>query len=178
MQAEVAHATGNEIETDMSLDGFGVAIDALRAERIAQLVDNYETTVMTHVDEEYDRTTKWSDHLADKIAKFGGSWIFIILFALTLSSWILWNTLPLTHHGHFDPYPYILLNLVLSFIAAFQAPVIMMSQNRQAARDKREAIIDFAINYKAEQEVDDMQQHLHRIEQKLSELEALLQKNR
>lgn len=62
----------------------------------------------------------------------------------------------------------------MSFIAAFQAPVIMMSQNRQAARDKHESIIDFAINYKAEQEIDDMQSHLHRIEGELIEIKKLL----
>ena len=66
------------------------------------------------------------------------------------------------------------MNLCLSFIAAFQAPIIMMSQNRQAARDKHESIIDFAINYKAEQEIDDMQGHLHRIEGELTQIKQLL----
>lgn len=70
--------------------------------------------------------------------------------------------------------PFILLNLCLSFVAAFQAPVIMMSQNRQASRDKHESIIDFTINYKAEQEIDDMQSHLHWIENELLEVKKLL----
>jgi uncharacterized membrane protein len=91
-----------------------------------------------------------------------------------LAIWIIWNTLQFTYH--FDSPPFILLNLILSFIAAFQAPIIMMSQNRQASRDKNESVIDFAINYKAEQEIDDMQSHLHRIEKELSEVKALLLK--
>jgi uncharacterized membrane protein len=75
---------------------------------------------------------------------------------------MVWNTLTFTKALHFDPAPFILLNLILSFTAAFQAPIIMMSQNRQAARDKREAMTNFAINYKAEQEINDIQGHLHR----------------
>jgi uncharacterized membrane protein len=117
--------------------------------------------------------TKWSDRLADNIASFGGSWKFISIFAVFLFVWLLWNTLPFIN-SHFDPHPFILLNLCLSFVAAFQAPIIMMSQNRQAARDKHESVIDFAINYKAEQEIDDMQSHLHRIEGELKELKQLL----
>ncbi|MGX2959724.1 DUF1003 domain-containing protein [Peribacillus sp. JNUCC 23] len=91
--------------------------------------------------------------------------------------WIVWNTLSITRF-HFDEPPFILLNLCLSFIAAFQAPVIMMSQNRQAARDKHESIIDFTINYKAEQEIDDMQKHIHRIENELMEIKLLLIENK
>lgn len=74
----------------------------------------------------------------------------------------------------FYPKPYILLNLILSFIAAFQAPVILMSQNRAPARDKRESLLDFAINYKAETEIDDMQAHLHTIEAELAAIKKLL----
>jgi uncharacterized membrane protein len=85
---------------------------------------------------------------------------------------MIWNSLGFTKH--FDKPPFILLNLILSFIAAFQAPVIMMSQNRQAARDKHESIIDFAINYKAEQEIDDMQSHLHRMEAEIMSIKQLL----
>jgi uncharacterized membrane protein len=112
------------------------------------------------------------NRIADRIAAFGGSWTFIILFGLFLSVWIIWNLLPFTLH--FDAVPFILLNLCLSFVAAFQAPIIMMSQNRQAAREKHESIIDFAINYKSEQEIDDMQSHLHRIEGELLEVKKLI----
>ncbi|MCL6637975.1 MAG: DUF1003 domain-containing protein, partial [Alicyclobacillus sp.] len=134
--------------------------------------------ILSHLNEVYQQRTRWSDRLADRIARFGGSWTFILCFSSFLVLWMVFNTLP--SWPHFDPFPFILLNLLLSCIAAFQAPIIMMSQNRQAARDKHESIIDFAINYKAEQEIDDMQSHLHRIEGRLLELELLLRaiKNR
>lgn len=132
--------------------------------RINQLVDDFQKRIHRHLEEEYTRETKWSDKLADKIAQFGGSWKFINIFFIFLMIWIIINSLSVTKIIRFDEPPFILLNLVLSFLAGFQAPIIMMSQNRQAARDKKEAIIDFAINYKAQQEIDDMQGHLHRIE--------------
>ncbi|MFD1677110.1 DUF1003 domain-containing protein [Alicyclobacillus fodiniaquatilis] len=157
-----------------TFEGFDIQINESDAKRIDRLVDNYESRIMMHLDEEYIRRTKWTDRLADRIASFGGSWPFITTFAIALALWILWNTVLPTASLRFDRPPFILLNLCLSFIAAFQAPIIMMSQNRQAARDKSESVIDFAINYKAEQEIDDMQSHLHRIEGKLYEIEKLL----
>lgn len=132
--------------------------------RVNQLVDDFESHIRAHLNEEYAKSTKWPDRLADRIAEFGGSWRFIVTFFIVLVLWVVVNTLSLTRSIHFDEPPFILLNLVLSFLAGFQAPIIMMSQNRQAARDKREEVIDFAINYRAEQEVDDMQGHLHRLE--------------
>lgn len=140
--------------------------------RIDRLVKNYEQKIASRLDEEYEVNTKISDRIADKVAAFGGSWTFIIIFGLFLLLWILINTLPFFFQ--FDPKPFILLNLILSFIAAFQAPLIMMSQNRQAARDKHESIIDFAINYKAEQETDEMHTHLHRVEAELVEIKEIL----
>ncbi|OCT14363.1 hypothetical protein A8709_26460 [Paenibacillus pectinilyticus] len=165
----------NDIQDASKIQGFDIEINHTDAKRIDRLVDNYEKSILTHLDEEYVRKTSWSDRIADRIASFGGSWRFIIFFAVFLILWIIWNTLPFTYH--FDSQPFILLNLCLSFIAAFQAPVIMMSQNRQAARDKHESIIDFAINYKSEQEIDDMQSHLHRIEGELIEIKQLLLAN-
>lgn len=140
--------------------------------RIERIVESYENRIIKRINDEYQIQTKWSDRLADKIASFGGSWGFISLFAIFLALWMSWNTLWFTKH--FDGPPFILLNLILSFIAAFQAPIIMMSQNRHAARDKHEAIIDFAINYKAEQEIDDIQSHLHRMEQKIEDIRIML----
>ncbi|WP_425805020.1 DUF1003 domain-containing protein [Desulfitobacterium sp. Sab5] len=137
-----------------------------------RIIDEYESSITKHLNEEYIRNTKWADRLADKIAAFGGSWRFIMIFGLFLTAWITWNTVSGTLH--FDPKPFILLNLVLSFIAAFQAPIIMMSQNRQEARDKHESLIDFAINYKAEIEINDIQGHLHRMENDITELKKLL----
>lgn len=158
------------------IEGFDIPINEGDVRRIDRLVNMYESRIMSHLDEEYVRRTSWSHRIADRIASFGGSWSFILCFAGFLCAWIIVNTLRWTAPLHFDKPPFILLNLVLSFIAAFQAPVIMMSQNRQAARDKHESIIDFAINYKAEQEIDDMQSHLHRIEGKLHDMERLLVK--
>lgn len=158
-----------------TFEGFDIPINEGDARRIDRLVNYYESSILSHLDEEYVRRTSWSDKLADKLASFGGSWTFIFSFVVILAVWMIWNTLRWTMPLHFDKFPFILLNLCLSFIAAFQAPVIMMSQNRQTARDKHESVIDFAINYKAEQEIDDMQSHLHRIEGKLMRLEQLLE---
>ncbi|MBI3883746.1 MAG: DUF1003 domain-containing protein [Sphingobacteriales bacterium] len=87
--------------------------------------------------------------IADKVAKFGGSWKFIILFAVILTIWIIINQM-LPEKQRFDPYPFILMNLILSCIAALQAPVIMMSQNRQEEKDRQERENDYMINLKAE----------------------------
>jgi uncharacterized membrane protein len=158
-----------------NIHGFDIELNKEATKRIDRLVDNYEKSILAHLDEEYFRKTTWSDRIADKISAFGGSWRFIIYFGLFLAVWMIWNSLSMTKH--FDKPPFILLNLILSFIAAFQAPVIMMSQNRQAARDKHESIIDFAINYKAEQEIDDMQSHLYKIEDELKSIKQLLLAN-
>lgn len=94
----------------------------------------------------------FGEKLADKVASFGGSWKFIILFGLVILIWILLNVFLLIERP-FDPYPFILLNLVLSCLAALQAPVIMMSQNRQEAKDRIRSKNDYKINLKAELEI-------------------------
>ena len=90
--------------------------------------------------------------ISDKVAKFGGSWTFIISFFILLISWILFNTLTPVK-DNFDPYPFILMNLILSCIAALQAPIIMMSQNRQEEKDRKRSENDYLINLKAELEI-------------------------
>jgi uncharacterized membrane protein len=92
------------------------------------------------------------DRIADSIAKVGGSWTFIISFLIFLAAWSILNTVLLAT-GAFDPYPYVFLNLILSMLAALQAPVIMMSQNRQAERDRLDAAHDYEVNLKAEIEI-------------------------
>ena len=87
--------------------------------------------------------------MTDKVAAIGGSWRFIIGFALFLAAWAAMNTVVLVEHA-FDPYPYIFLNLLLSMLAALQAPIIMMSQNRQAEKDRLAAALDYEVNVKAE----------------------------
>jgi uncharacterized membrane protein len=92
------------------------------------------------------------ERLADRVARFGGSWSFIILFIVSLIAWALFNTV-LVRGKPLDPYPFIFLNLLLSMVAALQAPVIMMSQNRQAAKDRQMATHDYEVNLKAEIEI-------------------------
>ena len=99
----------------------------------------------------------YGERLADKVAQFGGSWTFIMSFGAVLLLWITSNSILLGGKA-FDPYPYILLNLVLSCIAALQAPVIMMSQNRKETKDRERAEDDYLINLKSEIEI----RHLHR----------------
>lgn len=94
----------------------------------------------------------FGERIADRVAEFGGSWTFIITFLGFMMFWILLNTIQIWKNP-FDPFPYILLNLILSCLAALQAPVIMMSQNRQEAKDRDRARQDFEINQKAEAEI-------------------------
>ncbi|HUX56994.1 MAG TPA: DUF1003 domain-containing protein [Bacteroidales bacterium] len=101
---------------------------------------------------EFDRRLTFGERLADKIAEFGGSWRFIIFFTSFLLLWISVNTIILMLRP-FDPYPFILLNLILSALAAIQAPVIMMSQNRQESKDRVRGEHDYRINLKAELEI-------------------------
>ena len=101
-----------------------------------------------------DERATVGDRLADKVAAIGGSWRFIIGFSVVLVGWMLLNSEVLAHvHLAFDPYPYIFLNLMLSTLAAIQAPVIMMSQNRQAAKDRLAASLDYEVNLRTELEM-------------------------
>ena len=100
---------------------------------------------------------RFGERLADSVAAVGGSWSFIIGFGLALAIWMAWNVLGKSAHLAFDPYPFIFLNLMLSMLAAIQAPVIMMSQNRAAQRDREAAEHDYVVNLRAELEI----MHLH-----------------
>lgn len=102
---------------------------------------------------ETDSLLTRSQRLADVVASFGGSWSFIILFLGIILTWILANVYFLRSAYQFDPYPFILLNLILSCVAAFQAPIIMMSQNRQDEKDRRRARADYMVNLKSEMEI-------------------------
>jgi uncharacterized membrane protein len=109
-----------------------------------------------NVNIEFDQQLTLGERLADKIAEFGGSWGFIVCFAGFFLLWIAINSIMLIWKP-FDPYPFILLNLILSCLAAIQAPIIMMSQNRQEAKDRLRSQHDYSINLKAELEI----RHLH-----------------
>ncbi|MCC3155333.1 DUF1003 domain-containing protein [Hymenobacter sp. BT770] len=124
-------------------------------------LNDLEQTVLDHLQNDHTITDKLEEEqvpltlgqrLADRIAAFGGSWTFISIFFGVLLFWIVCNTLVLAHRA-FDPYPFILLNLILSCIAALQAPVIMMSQNRQEDKDRQRAKKDYMINLKSELEI-------------------------
>lgn len=97
--------------------------------------------------------------ISDKVARFGGSWRFIILFGIVLTLWIIFNVVAVQSYT-FDPYPFILMNLILSCIAALQAPVIMMSQNRQEEKDRMRSENDYLINLKSEMQIRSLHQKM------------------
>jgi uncharacterized membrane protein len=105
-----------------------------------------------------DKNPSLSNRVADRVASFGGSWKFILLFTGIMLGWIIINAL--AGSPSFDPYPFILLNLVLSTIAALQAPIIIMSQNRKEERDRQRAINDYLVNLKSEVEIKNMNEKL------------------
>jgi uncharacterized membrane protein len=112
------------------------------------------THVARDINAEFEQQLSFGDRLADRVAAIGGSWAFIIAFAVVIVGWTGLNSFVLTRWGSgFDPYPYVFLNLVLSMVAALQAPVIMMSQNRQADKDRLAAQHDYEVNLKAEIEI-------------------------
>jgi CRP/FNR family cyclic AMP-dependent transcriptional regulator len=108
------------------------------------------------------------DRIADGVARFGGSWSFIITFGVVLAAWVTVNVILATRA--WDPYPFILLNLFLSMLAAIQAPIIMMSQNRQDVKDRVRSELDFAVNRKAEAEIIQLAAKLNRMEDRLDDL--------
>lgn len=136
--------------------------------------------VSRNTNREFDQQLSFGERLADRVAAFGGSWTFIVLFAVILALWVAMNSFILVRAGDtFDPYPYVFLNLILSMLAAIQAPVIMMSQNRQAAKDRLEAAHDYEVNLKAELEILQLHEKLDQIRnQQLSELATLQREHR
>jgi uncharacterized membrane protein len=136
-------------------------VEALLAEGMGEITALEQSVVerisrhemlATNVDAELDKALTLGERLADRVASFGGSWRFILVFAAVMVAWMALNTWLLAQEA-FDPFPYILLNLMLSCLAAVQAPVIMMSQNRQEARDRARARNDYLVNLKAELEI-------------------------
>ena len=133
------------IETDKG------ELSAIEAEVIKSLAEEQEL-LSKNINLEFDRVLTLGERVADKVAEFGGSWRFILSFAAFLVVWLCINSIALWRQP-FDPYPFILLNLILSCIAAVQAPVIMMSQNRVEAKDRLRAEHDYRVNLKAELEI-------------------------
>lgn len=176
-------------------------IENLHLKKLDELVQEsiQEETLLSRrlLDIESDSQITFGEKLSDTITEFGGSWFFIIIFFLVLFIWIIAN-LYFINSNPFDPYPFILLNLVLSCIAAIQAPIIMMSQNRQEDKDRKRARNDFMVNMKAEIEIrnlhakidlllteqmqslfkvqEEQLQKLNKIENSLAELQRNFQK--
>jgi uncharacterized membrane protein len=124
--------------------------DAIREEEL--IIDNLQNPPKEYLSH--------GQKLSDNVAKFGGSWKFIIIFSIVLFVWIFYNT-AVAKTAQFDPYPYILMNLVLSCIAAMQAPIIMMSQNRTEEKDRKRAENDYLINLKSEIEIRNLHQKVN-----------------
>jgi uncharacterized membrane protein len=110
------------------------------------------------VNEIHDEKLTFADRTSDSVASYVGSWRFVLLMTGLLIAWIAWNSISFL--PHFDPAPFILLNLCLSFLAGYTAPFIMMSQNRQSAKDRLTAEEDYNINRKGEQEIEQIIEHL------------------
>ncbi|MDO9103741.1 MAG: DUF1003 domain-containing protein [Methylovulum sp.] len=134
---------------------FGVPFDSLDelTKKVARHIAERKH-IARNTAKELDTKTTFGQRAADAVAAFGGSWTFITLFAVILVVWVGLNSFILVKYGNiFDPYPYILLNLFLSMLAAIQAPIILMSQNRQAEKDRLNAEHDYEVNLKAELEI-------------------------
>src|SRR5256884_3442049 len=140
------------------IDHPDAAIDVICeiAQRMRQTNQLVSQRAARNINVEMEQRSTIGQRIADKVASFGGSWTFIIIYCSFLAAWMFGNTFILIHYGHgengaeFDPYPYILLNLMLSMTAALQAPIIMMSQNRAGEKDRLAAENDFKVNLKSE----------------------------
>lgn len=132
--------------------------------------------ISSNLEEDYEDKLTLGQRIADRVASFGGSWKFIISFFVIIAIWIIINTFSLLFKN-FDPYPFILLNLCLSCLAAFQAPVIMMSQNRQEEKDRARAQEDYKVNLKSEMEIRILQEKIDHLiliqQQKLFEIQNI-----
>ena len=143
-------------------------------ERERRVVHHFDDRlpISHNTNREFENALTIGQRLADKVAAFGGSWTFIIIFGLILLAWVLLNSVILARRSDsFDPYPYILLNLFLSMLASIQAPIILMSQSRQALKDRLDAAHDYEVNLKAELEILSLHEKLDELrESKWTEL--------
>lgn len=160
---EMARADFIEFLTDRP--AVAISMISVIGKRLRTTNELVTSLASKNVNEEMEERLKVGDRMADKLAELGGSWTFIILFAILLVLWVVFNTIQIGFKP-FDEYPFIFLNLVLSCIAAVQAPLIMMSQNRAQKKDRLRAELDYQVNLKSEL----MLQQLH---SKLDEVRAL-----
>ncbi len=128
---------------------------------------NERKTISRDTNTEFGQSLTFGQRLADRVATFGGTWTFIIIFGLVMLTWISVNGFILLYRSvTFDPYPYILLNLFLSMLTAIQAPVILMSQNRQSVKDRMDATHDYEVNLKAELEILSLHEKMDELREK------------
>ncbi len=154
MTDKIESAVGEILEsTEVKLSGF--------ERHVLQSVLKKNTISRDTRRESFDNRT-FGERLSDQVALIGGSWTFVITFVCILIAWIVLNSFLLVTWGNeaFDPYPYILLNLFLSMTTAIQAPIIMMSQNRQAEKDRMQAANDYEVNLKSELEIQRLHEKL------------------
>ena len=150
-----------------------VELSKAEREEIAEMLEHMDS--VRDVNQEYVDTRSFGQFAADGVAKIAGSWSFIILFLFGLLLWAFLNTEVLGPRKEaFDPYPYVFLNLILSMLAAVQAPIIMMSQNRQSARDRLDAEIDHEVNVRAEFAIQSVDERIQALEQKLEEAKQIM----
>jgi uncharacterized membrane protein len=159
-----------------------VALDMIKeiGHRLRQTNQLVSQRVTRNINEEMEEHMTVGQRVADQVASFGGSWPFIFIFGGFLLVWIILNTYlawkrtgnPLDPNGSFDVYPFILLNLMLSMVAAFQAPIIMMSQNRSSEKDRLAAEIDFKVNLKSELMLEELTRRMERLQNE--QIEELL----
>jgi len=134
---------------------------------------------MRNANELIDEQETFGERIADHVASFGGSWTFIILFLGTMTGYVILSIVLVAMHGKsWDPYPFILLNLFLSMLAAIQAPVIMMSQNRQDQKDRLRSELDFEVNRRAEAEILALSRKIHILSDKLADIDDHLRPSR
>ena len=152
------------------------ALSKLEREEIAEMIHHMQS--VRDVNEEYVEHRTFGQRAADGVAKVAGSWTFIIMFIAWLLVWAYLNTEVLGPRMEaFDPYPYVFLNLILSMLAAIQAPIIMMSQNRQSARDRLDAEIDHEVNVRAEAAIKNVDERMQNLEQKIEATNQLILKD-
>ncbi|MGA9996824.1 MAG: DUF1003 domain-containing protein [Pyrinomonadaceae bacterium] len=173
------HRLKREDLHDFLLKHPDVAVDMICeiGSRLRQTNQLVSQRVTRNINKEMEAKSTFGQRVADKVASFGGSWTFIFIYCTFLLCWMAFNTFVLVHYGtgengsQFDPYPYILLNLMLSMTAALQAPIIMMSQNRAGEKDRLAAEQDFKVNLKSELMLEELlrkdRMHTERLEQLL-----------
>jgi uncharacterized membrane protein len=157
---------------DLALELLGKTSDALSPteRRVLERIHKRET-ISQDVGVVHDENSTFGERLSDHVAAVGGSWSFIIAFGVVLFGWMILNSQILGRMGSaFDPYPFIFLNLLLSTLAAIQAPIIMMSQNRQADKDRAAASHDYEVNLRAELEILRLHEKVNRVIEQMGKI--------